>query len=79
MSHADLQQQLYTLPINSIDLGRMPLHGEVAHISDWYNANPYDCTPATASELDDVMTAIWDRAPSGLEYVLVLVALSRVN
>ncbi|SJL13472.1 uncharacterized protein ARMOST_16916 [Armillaria ostoyae] len=67
MPYADPQQQLYTLPINSIDLGRMPLHGEVPHISDWYNANPYDCTPVTASELDDVMTAIWDRAPSGLE------------
>ncbi|KAK0184621.1 fungal-specific transcription factor domain-containing protein [Armillaria mellea] len=67
MPYANPQQQLYTLPISTIDLGRKPLDTHIAHISDWYNANPYDCTPATASELDNVMAAIWDRAPNGLE------------
>ncbi|PBK76400.1 hypothetical protein ARMSODRAFT_1011655 [Armillaria solidipes] len=47
----------------------MPLHGQVDHISAWYNTNLYDCTatPATASELDSVMKAISDKASSGFE------------
>ncbi|KAK0466105.1 fungal-specific transcription factor domain-containing protein [Desarmillaria tabescens] len=69
---ADPQQSLFTLPINNTDFGQMPLHGQVDlsdHISDWYNANPYNwsAAPATASQVDNVMRAIWDRAPSGLE------------
>ncbi|PBL00192.1 hypothetical protein ARMGADRAFT_1006438, partial [Armillaria gallica] len=49
----------------------MPLHGQVDRIFAWYNANPYDCaaTPATASELDNVMKAISDKASNGLEYI----------
>ncbi|KAK0235371.1 hypothetical protein EDD85DRAFT_938554 [Armillaria nabsnona] len=43
-------------------------NGQV-EICAWYNANPYDCaaTPSTASELDNVMKAISDKASSGLE------------
>ncbi|PBK76411.1 hypothetical protein ARMSODRAFT_969128 [Armillaria solidipes] len=66
--NADPQQRLYALPINGTNLGRMPLHGQVDHISAWYNANPYNCAatpaPATASE---VMKAILDKASSRLE------------
>ncbi|KAK0466093.1 fungal-specific transcription factor domain-containing protein [Desarmillaria tabescens] len=70
--YADPQQSLFTLPINNTNLGRMPLHGQVDpsdHISDWYNANPYNwaAVPATVSQVDNVMRAIWDRAPSGVE------------
>lgn len=38
-------------------LGRMPLHGPVDRISDWYNTNLYNCA-ATASKTDNDMKAI---------------------
>ncbi|KAK0466102.1 fungal-specific transcription factor domain-containing protein [Desarmillaria tabescens] len=70
--YAHPQRSLHTLPINNTNLERMPLHGQVDssdHISDWYNANPYNlaAAPATASQVDNVMRAIWDKAPSGLD------------
>ncbi len=57
----------------------MSLHGQVDHISAWYNANPYVCaaTPAIDSELDKVMTAIWDDgAPSSSSTFLFSVLLT---
>ncbi|SJL13424.1 uncharacterized protein ARMOST_16867 [Armillaria ostoyae] len=65
MTCADPQQQFYALPINRTDLGRMPLHGQVNQISDWYSANPYSCY----CRRDNVMILIWDRTPSGLKYI----------
>ncbi|KAG7451956.1 uncharacterized protein BT62DRAFT_882141 [Guyanagaster necrorhizus] len=67
---SDPQQQLYALPINSTDLGRMPSHHDhdeqLDQIYDWYNANPYDLA-AAVSQNDSALYTIWDGAPSGME------------
>ncbi|PBK88939.1 hypothetical protein ARMGADRAFT_346464 [Armillaria gallica] len=65
VTYADPQRQLYALPINRTDLGRIPLHGQVNQISDWYSANLYSCY----CRRDNVMILIWERTSSGLKYI----------
>ncbi len=57
--YADPQQRLYAPTLDEFP-PRKFLIG---------TTNPCDCAPATSGELANVMTAIWDRAPSGFEYV----------